>query len=292
MIGFPPTIYGSHKAVGLDESLSFDRYTRYGAYGFGEDEKNVENWIRPTKVDWNNVDWGKLQKQCAADNADRFDAQSQGPNTQIAPEARTAVLIRSYTGKEYSDNDIINIRAMVAELSLQSGGEYEVVLLTHVKDDSIRLDDPLVWDRLLQEHIPREFWRMTQFWNMPQEVAHYPQLDPELMELEYPIALRVDLFLLTLCAVFIIRNGSQCNNSRSRTLNLNISGTGKSTPASQVTTMNSPTELQTSARDSHVEESGSAVNDSTSQIIMAITTPDSDHLSMPRVDSAFGARCP
>ncbi|EKV12625.1 hypothetical protein PDIG_42260 [Penicillium digitatum PHI26] len=194
--GFPTTIFGSHKAVGLEESLSFDRYTRYGAYGFAEDEKNVENWIRPTKVDWNIVDWGKLQKQCAADNADRFDAQSQGLNMHHAPEARTAVLIRSYTGKEFSDNDIINIRAMVSELSLQSGGEYEVVLLTHVKDDSIQLNDPLVWDRLLNEHIPREFWGITQFWSMPQEVAHYPELNPELMDVHHSQWLSVQQFAI------------------------------------------------------------------------------------------------
>lgn len=196
VIDFPTTIFGSHKAVGLDGSLSFDRYTRYGAYGFGEDEANVENWVRPAKVNWNDVDWGKLQKQCATHNANRFDTHLQGRNNN-APEGRTAVLIRSYTGKEFSENDIINIRAMISELSLQSGGEYEVVLLTHVKDDSIPLDDPLVRKRLLQQNIPREFWGITQFWNMHEEILKYPELDPELMELVYPIALHATSFSLT-----------------------------------------------------------------------------------------------
>jgi hypothetical protein len=165
-------------------------------YGFAEDETNVENWVRPAKVNWNDVDWEKLRKQCAMYNANRFDAHLQGLNNN-APETRTAVLIRSYTGKEFSENDIINVRAMISELSLQSGGEYEVVLLTHVKDDSIPLDDPLVRKRLLQQNIPREFWGITQFWN-------YPQLDPELMELVYPIeeALHV-AFMLTWRIVFI-----------------------------------------------------------------------------------------
>ncbi|CAG8906356.1 unnamed protein product [Penicillium nalgiovense] len=152
--GFPNTIFGSHEAASLDGSLSFDRYTRYGAYGFAEDGINVENWFRPTKVNWNDVDWGKLQKQCATHNANRFDAHLQGLNNN-APEARTAILIRSYTGKKFSENDIINIRAMISELSLQSGGEYEVVLLTHVKDESIPLNDPLVRKRLLQQNVPR-----------------------------------------------------------------------------------------------------------------------------------------
>jgi hypothetical protein len=40
--------------------------------------------------------------------------------------------------------------------SSSGGGEYEVVLLTHVKDDSIPLDDPLMRKRLLQQSIPRE----------------------------------------------------------------------------------------------------------------------------------------
>ncbi|KGO68034.1 Protein of unknown function DUF3405 [Penicillium italicum] len=194
--GFPKTIFGSHKAVGLDESLSFDRYTRYGAYGFAQSEKDIENWIKPKKLDWSIVDWGKLQTQCAAKNADRFDAQSQGPNIHLAPEARTAVLIRTYTGKNYSENDLINIRAMVSELSLQSGGEYEVILLTHVKDDSVRLDDPLVRDRLLKDNIPREFWGITQFWNMPQQVANYPQLDHELMDVHHSQWLSVQQFAI------------------------------------------------------------------------------------------------
>ncbi|KAJ6184770.1 hypothetical protein N7519_006071 [Penicillium mononematosum] len=193
--GFPTTIFGSHKAIGLDGSLSFDRYTRYGAYGFAEDETNVENWVRPAKVNWNDVDWGKLQKQCATHNANRFDAHLQGLNNN-APEARTAVLIRSYTGKEFLENDIINIRAMISELSLQSGGEYEVVLLTHVKDDSIPLDDPLVRKRLLQQNIPREFWGITQFWNMHEEILNYPQLDPELMDVHHSQWLSVQQFAL------------------------------------------------------------------------------------------------
>ncbi|KAJ5312641.1 hypothetical protein PENANT_c007G07773 [Penicillium antarcticum] len=194
--GFPTTLFGSHKAVGLDESLSFDRYTRYGAYGYAEDESNVENWAQPSKVNWNGVDWGTLQDQCAAINADRFDAQSQGPNSHIAPEARTAILIRSYTGKTFSDNDIVNLRAMVSELSLQSGGEYKVVLLTHVKDDSVPLDDPTVWQWLLQENIPREFWGITHFWNMPQVVGNYPELSPELMDVHHSQWLPVQQYTL------------------------------------------------------------------------------------------------
>lgn len=170
-------MFGSHDAVGWDAQLSFDRYTRYGAYGFGEND-TVDNWARPSKVDWENVSWGDLQTQCVAENAGRFDAGAL--QSAIAPEARTVVLIRTYTGKEYSDNDMINIRAMVTELALQSGGQYEVVLLVHVKDETISLEGSK--DRLLRENVPREFWGIARFWNMPTEVAGYPELNPELME--------------------------------------------------------------------------------------------------------------
>lgn len=84
---------------------------------------------------------------------------------------------------------------MITELSLQSGGEYEVILLVHVKDETISLDDT---DRLLWEHVPREFWGIARFWNMPSEVANYPELNPELMEWVFVLCVlgltRADLY--------------------------------------------------------------------------------------------------
>ena len=86
--------------------------------------------------------------------------------TGFVPEKRTALLLRSYTGKEFTDNDKQVIRALVSELSLKSGGEYEVFLLTHVKDPQLRIfDDPETYQYVLQENVPPEFHGMTVLWN-------------------------------------------------------------------------------------------------------------------------------
>lgn len=50
------------------------------------------------------------------------------------PNPRTALLLRAYSGKEYTENDKQNIRSLVSELALRSGGEYQVFLLVQMKD--------------------------------------------------------------------------------------------------------------------------------------------------------------
>lgn len=81
-------------------------------------------------------------------------------------ESRTALLLRSYTGKEYTENDKQAIRALITELSIKSGGEYEVFLLVHVKDKSLRIfDSQRTYNEVLNEHIPREFHGITVLWN-------------------------------------------------------------------------------------------------------------------------------
>ncbi|TQB69431.1 hypothetical protein MPDQ_001867 [Monascus purpureus] len=203
--GFPEPMFGSHKAVGLDGRISFDRYTRYGAYGFGESESSVDNWMKPEKVEWDQVDWGTLQEECLERNADRFpdpykNADQSYPsgtsNLHIPPQSRTAVLIRSYTGKVYSENDKQVIRSMITELALQSGGEYEVVLLVHVRDDNIPIDDPEVCQQVLRENVPQEFWGITTLWNMPTAAARYPLVDPALVDVHHSQWFSVQHFML------------------------------------------------------------------------------------------------
>ncbi|KAH7149534.1 hypothetical protein B0J13DRAFT_473206 [Dactylonectria estremocensis] len=81
-------------------------------------------------------------------------------------ESRTAVLLRSYTGKKYTENDKQTIRALVTELSLRSGGEYEVFLLVQVKDNNLRIfEDSDTYQRVLQQYVPTEFQSMTVLWN-------------------------------------------------------------------------------------------------------------------------------
>ncbi|PLN80335.1 hypothetical protein BDW42DRAFT_194595 [Aspergillus taichungensis] len=195
--GFPKPAFGSHDALGLDGDISFDRYTRYGAYGFGQDETGVENWIKPKKVDWNLVNWGQLQDKCYKRNADRYAPKTpiKTPDKRIAPEPRTAVLIRTYIGKEYSENDIYVLRSLVTELSLQSGGEYSVFLLLHVKDDQIPIESEDVARQIIKENVPREFWDITVLWNVPMVASRYP-LDPSVVDVHHAQWLSVQYFTL------------------------------------------------------------------------------------------------
>ena len=92
--------------------------------------------------------------------------QNRSSATGYTPEVRTAILLRSYTGKKYTENDKQNIRALVSELSLKSGGQYEVFLLVQVKDKQLRIfDDPETYQYVLSENIPPEFQGMTILWN-------------------------------------------------------------------------------------------------------------------------------
>ncbi|PGH07518.1 hypothetical protein AJ79_06253 [Helicocarpus griseus UAMH5409] len=181
---FPKPLFGSYEAVGFNGDVYFDRYTRYGAYGFGENETYIKNWERPEKVKWSNVHWGTLQQQCIDRNAARFsddentlpDLPADHPRRKLGPESRTALVIRTYVGKEYSENDMYTIRSMVSELNLQTGGEYSVVLLLHVKDEEIELEKEEVYREVVEKNVPIEFWDMTVLWSVPVVSQRYPHL--------------------------------------------------------------------------------------------------------------------
>ncbi|KAI6781685.1 uncharacterized protein J7T54_003951 [Emericellopsis cladophorae] len=211
---FPAPKLGSYDKLGLDENLCWERETRLGPYGFTKQMKKVGGEFVP--VDWDNVNWGDLQRRCVHKNAKRYDlnksrknpylnaysetaksddkivardssslqteaevpevngraladfddADDTADDNDVVPEKRTAVLLRAYTGKDYTENDKQFIRAMVNELSLKSGGEYEVFLLVHVKDKELRIfNDPETYQAVLHDNVPPEFHGMTVLWN-------------------------------------------------------------------------------------------------------------------------------
>lgn len=95
-------------------------------------------------------------------------------------EERTALLIRTYTGKTYSENDKQILRSLVTELSLRTGGQYQVFLLVHVKDPALSIwDDEETYRYVLRENVPPEFAAMTILWNDQAVRSTYPKLDPE-----------------------------------------------------------------------------------------------------------------
>ncbi|KAF3057964.1 hypothetical protein GL218_05871 [Daldinia childiae] len=97
-----------------------------------------------------------------------------------AREERTALLLRTYTGKEYTENDKQVIRSLIAELSLRTGGLYQVFLFVHVKDTSYAIwEDEETYQYVLQRNVPPEFRDIAILWNDEATQTMYPKIDPK-----------------------------------------------------------------------------------------------------------------
>ncbi|CRK13570.1 hypothetical protein BN1723_017349, partial [Verticillium longisporum] len=58
------------------------------------------------------------------------------------------------------------MRALISELNLRTGGEYQVYLLLHVRDSSLDIfGDDLTYKYVLDQNVPKEFHGMTILWN-------------------------------------------------------------------------------------------------------------------------------
>lgn len=203
---FPEAFTGSAEAIGMDNNVCVDRVQRYGPYGY-----NPLSRVPISLVDWASVKWGELQAQCFKKNRDRFAPHArvewktapdfekpEGPwiasdfhdeirrketkQQEMAVEvpqyrSRTAVLIRTWEGYKYTSNDILAIRSMVSELSLRTGGEYQVFLFVNVKNH----DEPIFTDRhayrrMLIKNVPRELRDIAILWNEKVCKAMYPDI--------------------------------------------------------------------------------------------------------------------
>ncbi|GAB0134985.1 hypothetical protein EsDP_00003337 [Epichloe bromicola] len=210
---WPQPKFGSYDLFGIDPNLCWERDTRLGQYGLWEMKKRVGGSYET--LNWDNVNWGELQQHCVKQNAARFNMaveknnpflnnypetrQPAGPpseteaeapkikgrssnmkQAEVTKESRTALLLRSYTGMKYSDNDRQVIRALVSELSLKTGGQYEVFLLVQSKNQSLPIfDDEELYQSVLKENVPAEFHDITVLWNDQQVWDLYPAITDE-----------------------------------------------------------------------------------------------------------------
>ncbi|KIV83704.1 hypothetical protein PV11_05706 [Exophiala sideris] len=191
-------VLGSYKASGLDGDVSFDRIGRFSAYGLDQfDAMDLEDMQKEktSNLDWDKVDWGELQEKCVAANKQRFKPLKERPQNSIQysnikhkheqakskplsatfepgmvnKAKRTAIVIRVWTGAKWTADVVMNIRAMIAEASLASGGKYQVFILLHVKDEGVPIfvgeDEP---EATIAKYIPPEFRSMTEVWNHAQ----------------------------------------------------------------------------------------------------------------------------
>lgn len=201
--GFPAPAFGSYEALGLDAEVCTDRYSRFGAYGYDEDsEDEMPGFTRPSPVLWWEVDWSRLQSLCLERNANRYKSidtanpSSQSPLALGLPQApnepgetepagtsnvkqfypRSAVLIRAWGGLDWTPNHREYLRSLIMELSLHSGGEYEIYLLIHVKDGEVPIYSNADTINRLRNHIPKEFRNMALFFNKKLLEAWYPKI--------------------------------------------------------------------------------------------------------------------
>ncbi|PWN42606.1 hypothetical protein IE81DRAFT_330129 [Ceraceosorus guamensis] len=98
---------------------------------------------------------------------------------KTTPETkRTALVMRAYEGYVWREDDILNMRALIGELSLNNPNTpYDIRILVEVHGRHLSVFTS-EWDRLnvLRSSVPREFWGMVELWTEDEMCALYPGL--------------------------------------------------------------------------------------------------------------------
>ena len=203
--GMPLPFTGSAEALGMSTDICLDRVQRYGPYSH-----NLAQSQPSTQVDWTKAHWGHLQDKCVEANKGRWAPNARKPPVmtpdfetpmeqidkirEIDPEVfkkagpsanathqqyhpRTAVLIRTWEGYDYAQNDIVAVRSMVTELSLATGGEYQVFLFVNIKNRGDPIyEDSEVYQAMLERFVPEELRDIAILWNEDAPELMYPNV--------------------------------------------------------------------------------------------------------------------
>ena len=182
---------GSYEELGLQQKMCFERFGRLGPYGYGyngsqgglglgnrsERAGSEKVFAQTGYVDYRGMNWGAAQRRCYEKNKARFEPHQSSGKQRVK---RHAYVLRTWTGYEYTDTQILSLRAMINELSLKSGGQYDVHFLVHVKNSSIPIwADNAVYERTLQENVPQEFWNISTLWSEQLMLLYYPEPFPD-----------------------------------------------------------------------------------------------------------------
>lgn len=211
--GFPKHAIGDYALLNMTEDICFDRYGRFGPYGYGYEIRNGGTgaglhgdregaeavWQSSSQleyIDYSKMNWSDAQKRCYDDNKARFDAKqtpvaakdaesldgvkstNQTTTSQPTPgpkTARTAVVVRAWDTFVWHEEDILNLRAMIIELSLGSGAEYDVHLLVEVKNEAQHpiWADARAYRMHLKNCVPEEFQGIATMWSQTQMLMTY-----------------------------------------------------------------------------------------------------------------------
>ncbi|KAL1954254.1 hypothetical protein VTO42DRAFT_1487 [Malbranchea cinnamomea] len=179
--------------------------------GLEGDREGIDNvWEDVPPVDFRGINWAEAQERCVVANRHRFPdlpaprldrfrafplgsqnkpmekpTQPRPPKGVVVGSQRvpkTAVLIRTWTGYNYKEETILYLRSLIAELSIMSGGEYEVFFLVHVKDNNLQIwSDDETYERVLRDSLPEEFRGMGILWSERQMGLIYGGLHESMM---------------------------------------------------------------------------------------------------------------
>ncbi|KAK5945912.1 hypothetical protein PMZ80_000051 [Knufia obscura] len=194
---FPAETVGSAKVLHLDRDTCFDKQSRYAPYGLDDHSHKSKH------VKWDTIPWGGLQEACFEKNEKRFAPETRKP-TLLRPskhmkqsadpldedhrrrksgtdgkqyQSRTAILIRTWEGYDYKENDIQAIRALVTETSLLTGGEYQVFLFVNIKQREANIyEDETVYKDLLKRTVPKELRDIAILWTEQVLEDWYPHV--------------------------------------------------------------------------------------------------------------------
>ena len=169
--------------TGTDESADLKR---------DGDAEDLEPVLHTLKRFWRGQSSQKLWQR--SDEATAENKRRQDTTTKV--EARSVVLLRSFSGKTYTDNDKQVIRSLITELSLRTGGEYEVILFVHVRENDVDIfASDEAYNKALEDHVPDEFRSIAVLWNEPTIDRMYPKLTPKARKVHAGQFLPVQLFM-------------------------------------------------------------------------------------------------
>ncbi|KAI1823981.1 hypothetical protein F4861DRAFT_284100 [Xylaria intraflava] len=103
--------------------------------------------------------------------------EPKGAKGNVLP--RTAVVVRCWDEFLWREEDIMNIRSLITELALASGGRYDVHLLVQVKNDAAHpiWADSDAYQRRVEETVPPEFRGLVTLWTETQMLALYQGIE-------------------------------------------------------------------------------------------------------------------
>ena len=210
----PRPIIGSYRETGLESDFCFDRHARYDPYGYEDEFPDAEEpHIESSKVEWKDVRWGQLQRDCLAKNEDRYEpleqpirskfwlpttADQEGLNNTLvfgsnessevqsyrfwqqsrqSYKKKTALVLRTWDGNEWTIDTMQYIRSLIMELALHSGAEYEVIILVEVKNITIPIfEDEEAYRQTLLKAVPDELSDVTILFNRKLLEKWYPKI--------------------------------------------------------------------------------------------------------------------